>query len=274
MIPPPQGDVLVSIASLDVEHHAEPLRVHIVRTRRPHIATVLFSHGAGLAGASYAPLFQLWARHGLAVVAPDHPQSAAPLWHTRILDMQALWRDIAGIERQLSPPACRLGHGLPRVAGHSFGGHTAAILLGARPRIATPSHGNLRLDQAASGILLAPPGNGGPENLTPEWLARAPYLDMDWSGLDRPTMTVAGTLDNSALSTRDWQWHTSAFQHAPAGNKVLAVAADADHYLGGIAVDRGTPQPALLTEIAAVTAGYLLNPRIAPRPATLRVCTG
>ena len=186
--------------------------------------------------------------------------------------MQALWRGIPLIERQLPAPECRLSRGLPRVAGHSYGGHTAAILLGARPLIATPSHGDLCLNEAASGILLAPPGNGGPENLTPEWVARAPYLDMDWSGLDRPVMTVAGMLDNSPLSTKGWHWHTGAFHHAPPGNKVLAVAVDGDHYLGGIATDRGATNPALLAEIAETMAGYLRDPRKKLHAPTLRIC--
>ena len=265
---------LISIASLNVAHHAEPLRVHIVRPPRQPDAVVLFSHGAGLTGASYAPLFRIWAEHGLAIVAPDHAENAAPLWHTRIQDMQALWRGIAIIERQLPAPEYRLSGGLPRVAGHSYGGHTAAILLGARPLIAKPSHGDLRLNEAASGVLLAPPGNGGPENLTPEWVGRAPYLDVDWSGLDRPVMTVAGMLDNSPLSTKGWHWHAGAFHNAPPGNKVLAVAVDGDHYLGGIATDRGAMDPALLAEIAGTTAGYLRDPRTKLHAPRLRICAG
>ena len=265
---------LVCIASLEVRHHAEPLRVHIVRPPRQPDAVVLFSHGAGLTGASYAPLFRVWAQNGVAVLAPDHAESAAPLWHTRLQDMQALWRGIALIERQLPAPGCRLSRGRPRVAGHSYGGHTAAILLGARPLIATPSHGDLRLNEATSGVLLAPPGNGGRENLTPDWVGRAPYLDMDWSGMDRPVMTVAGMLDNSPLSTKDWQWHTGAFRNAPPGNKVLAVAEHGDHYLGGIATDRGATDPALLAEIAGTTAGYLRDPRKKLCAPTLRSCDG
>ncbi len=270
MTAPPSNGPLISTARLDVAHQTDPLRVHTVRPRRQDAAIVLFSHGAGLNGASYAPLFDIWAQHGLAVLAPHHSENASPSWYTRVQDVQALWRSIPLIEAQLPEPEYRLCREAPRVAGHSFGGHTAAILMGARPRIA-PAHGILSLDEAVSGLLLAPPGNGGPENLTVEWVRRAPYLDMDWSALHRPVMIVAGMRDVSPLSSKDWRWHTDAFHNAPPGNKVLAVAPQGDHYLGGIATDRGARDPALLKDVSEATAFYLEGRSELRNAPTLRI---
>ena len=268
------GAPIVFTASLDVAHRSDPLRVHIVRPRLQHAAVVLFSHGAGLRADSYGPLFRIWAGHGLAVLAPHHSENIGPLWHTRVQDMQALWRSIALIEARIPNPEYGFSRDAPRVAGHSFGAHSAAILLGARPRMAQRADGVLNLDEAASGLLLAPPGNGGPENLTAEWVRRAPYLDVDWSGVCRPVMVVAGMRDVSPMSFKDWRWHTDAFYGAPPGNKVLAVAPQGDHYLGGIATDRGVSDPALLKDVGEATAIYLHGRSEVPRPPTLLIHTG
>jgi predicted dienelactone hydrolase len=248
---------------IGVAHRPAPLALHLLwPVAAAPLQTVLFSHGANLSPPDYDPLLQAWASHGLAIVAPDHAGSAyCPPWLARAMDIHEAAEQLPAI---LARHALPLAPAAPvRLAGHSYGGHTVAILLGARPTlVASPD--NLELPNADAGLLLAPPGNGGPDNLTPGWLERAPYLCLDLTAFRAASLSLAGGRDASPMSQRGWEWHTDMFflspaPSSPADARYLAVAPAGDHYLGGIATGRGAADRALFAEIAAVTAGYLLH---------------
>jgi hypothetical protein len=248
--------MLSATSELTVPHRSAALTLHLFRPEGAEPRqTVLFSHGDRLSPPDYAPLLRAWAGRGLAIAAPDHAgPSLCPLWLARVLDMQAAASHLPAMDAPI------------RVAGHSFGAHTVALLLGAHPRRVT-NQKNLALPQADAGLLLTPPGDGSPASLAPEWLDRAPYLHLDLSGLRAPTLILAGGRDPSPITRPGWRWRTDAVSLGPPDGKFLGVAPEGDHYLGGIATGRGTPDPALFAEIAVITADYLLHgPAWTPPP--------
>ncbi|MBP1862081.1 putative dienelactone hydrolase [Rhizobium herbae] len=163
-----------------------------------NLPIVLLSHGFGPSNYipskdGYAPLAQFWAERGFAVIQPTHASSrvgglpvdapGAPFfWRERMEELKAILDQLPEVERQAPSVAGRLDHLRIAAAGHSFGGHTVGLLLGAQlngedfsdPRI-------------SAGILLAAPGRGG-KNMTNENAARFPFFDWDFSKLTTRTL--------------------------------------------------------------------------------------
>ncbi|QDL94101.1 dienelactone hydrolase (plasmid) [Paroceanicella profunda] len=205
---------------------------------------VIFSHGYGPSNYipskdGYAPLVQFWAERGLAVIQPTHASSRvaglgpdgpdAPFyWRERVAEMRAILDRLEDVERQAPAVAGRLDRRRIAVAGHSFGGHTSSLLLGATWRgedFADP--------RVAAGLLLAAPGRGGAE-LTPASAARFPFFDVDFRAIRRPVMVVCGSEDDPQFTPRGPDWHADAFHDAP-GAAALVTVAGVGHGLGGIA---------------------------------------
>jgi dienelactone hydrolase len=261
--------------SVDVPYRRNPLAIGL---SLPDIASgpipvVLFSHGAGLTGEDYGPLADALTGGGFAVIRPTHPSVAEPLsdlpaWRGRAMDLRALIDGFETLERALPGADIRFDRNRIFVVGHSYGGHTAQLLLGARV------NGMVGVDAAdvsdprvKAGVLLAAPGAGGADNLTPEWLARAPYLDLDWSAMHRPALVVAGGNDLLVMSVHDWTWRTDSYRSSPGGNKSLLVLTDADHYLGGIVPGRGAADPAALRITLDAITAYLRHAAFPGDPA-------
>jgi dienelactone hydrolase len=89
---------------------------------------ILFSHGHYGDPADCSRLCSALASHGFVVVAPHHPERGTPL------NLQAAERDddLAFTLRHLK---LRFGRGRIGVAGHSFGGRTAAEFASLEPRV-------------------------------------------------------------------------------------------------------------------------------------------
>jgi predicted dienelactone hydrolase len=205
---------------------------------------VLFSHGHGPSHYipskdGYAPLVQFWAERGLAVIQPTHASSrlgglgpdrpGAPFyWRERVAEMRAILDQLAEVERQAPAVAGRLDHDRIAVAGHSFGGHTSALLLGAR--LQGEDFSDPRI---GAGILLAAPGRGG-DDLTPDSAARFPFFDVDYTAIRSPMLVVCGAEDNPHFTPRGPEWHADAFTDAPGADALLTIAG-VGHGLGGIA---------------------------------------
>jgi predicted dienelactone hydrolase len=205
---------------------------------------VIFSHGFGPSNYipskdGYAPLAQFWAERGIAVLQPTHASSRVGgldpglpegpfFWRERVAEMRAIIDQMAEIERQAPAIAGRLDHDRIAVAGHSFGGHTCSLLLGGRLQGEDFSDPRIR-----AGILLATPGRGGAD-LTPEHAARFPFFDVDFSGIDVPTLVVCGAEDNPHFTPRGPEWYADAFHDAPGADALLTING-VGHGLGGIA---------------------------------------
>src|SRR5690348_2630737 len=240
---------------------------------------ILLSHGHGNSNNlsslnGYAPLANLWAAHGFAVIQPTHLDSKtlglreaddpdAPLyWRSRAQDMTRILDQLDVIEAAVPQLPGRLDRSRVAVAGHSMGGHTASMLLGAR--LTDPHDGaevNLAEPRIKAGVLLAAPGRGG--DALSEFAAEhySSFSTMDFSGMRTPALVVAGDKDASPhLTVQGPEWHTGPYFLSP-GPKSLLTVFGAEHGLGGVAgydaAETTDEDPERVTAIARLTGAYL-----------------
>ena len=254
------------------------LRISAPATGDGELPVILLSHGQGHSNNlsslnGYAPLVTYWAAHGFAVIQPTHLSSTtltlpastpgAPLyWRSRAEDMTRVLDRLDEIEAAVPQLAGRLDRGKVAVAGHSMGGHTASLLLGAR--LTDPDDGtevNLTEPRISAGVLLAAPGRGG-DALTGHVAENWPFFaTTDFSRMTTPTLVVAGDKDASAhLTVMGPAWHTDPYVLAP-GPKSLLTLFDAEHGLGGISgydvAETTDENPARVAAVQRLTSAYL-----------------
>ncbi|MFC9230088.1 alpha/beta hydrolase family protein [Streptomyces decoyicus] len=242
------------------------------------LPVILLSHGQGhshhLSSLNgYAPLADFWAAHGFVVIQPTHLSSTtlsldpatpgAPLyWRSRAEDMKRILDGLDVIEAAVPQLAGRVDRSKVAVAGHSMGGHTASLLLGAR---LTDPHDGTDVDLAepriTAGVLLAAPGRGG--NALTESVAEnfSFLLTTDFSSMTTPALVVAGDKDASAhLTVRGPEWHTDPYFLSP-GRKSLLTLFDAEHGLGGVSgydvAETTDDSPERVSAVQQLTWAYL-----------------
>lgn len=242
------------------------------------LPVILLSHGLGFSNNlsslnGYAPLANFWAAHGFVVIQPTHLDSrtlsvdphasrATPQWRSRAEDMKRILDQLDVIETTVPQLAGRLDRRKVAVAGHSMGGHTASLLLGAR--LTDPSDGtevNLADPRIKAGVLLAAPGRGG-DALTQFTVENYSFLaTTDFSRMNTPALVVAGDKDDSAfLTVQGPDWHTDPYTLAP-GPKSLLTLFDAEHGLGGVSgydvAETTDENPERVAALARLTWAYL-----------------
>ena len=182
------GPVVLAAPGRAVDMH---LRITAPRTGRD-LPIILLSHGQGgshylssLLG--YGPLAQAWAAQGFVVLQPtrlssktlsgEHSVATAPgaplFWRSRVEDMRYIIDQLTVLETAVPEIAGRLDHRRIAVVGHSMGGHTAGLLLGAQLTDEDGTRVSLAEPRITAGALLAAPGNGGAD-IHPAVAARMP----------------------------------------------------------------------------------------------------
>ncbi|GAA3092502.1 hypothetical protein GCM10010449_15320 [Streptomyces rectiviolaceus] len=254
-----------------------------VRVTAPATGTdlpvILLSHGHGNSNNlsslnGYAPLANRWAEHGFIVIQPTHLSSktlshlhadtpGAPMFlRSRAEDMTHILDRLDEIENAVPQLGGRMDHDSIAVAGHSLGGFTAALLLGAR--FTDPDDGqeaNLFEARIKQGVLLAAPGRGG-DILTGAMAEQFPvFRTTDFSQMTTPALVVAGDKDDSRHFTEMGpDWHADPYHLAP-GPKTLLSLVDAEHGLGGIsgydAAETTDENPERVAALGRLTAAYL-----------------
>jgi len=245
-IPTPEGALTVAYTPLRLQMPGrQPLDLRLTAPATgDSLPIVLLSHGFGPSNYipskdGYAPLVQYWAERGFAVIQPTHASSrvaglpsdapGAPFfWRERVEEMKVILDRLSEIEQQAPAVTGRMDYSRIGAAGHSFGGHTVGLLLGAQlngedfsdPRI-------------SAGILLAAPGRGG-KDMTDESASRFPFFDVDFSTMTTRSLVVCGDADNPHFTSRGPEWHADAFYDAPGADALLTLHG-AGHGLGGIA---------------------------------------
>ncbi|CAF9928071.1 hypothetical protein IMSHALPRED_007372 [Imshaugia aleurites] len=185
------------------------LRVTVPSTGEA-LPIILLSHGQGRSNSlssleGYAPLYEFWAAHGFAVLQPTHLSSGflgleAPpgqelFWQERALDMVRILDHLDSVETTVPGLTGRLDRTRVAVAGHSAGGLTATMLLGASNT--DPRDGSKWYKpetRIKAGIVLAGVGNGGTD-ISDSGKSRVPFYDADFSTMATPALVVYGDED-------------------------------------------------------------------------------
>lgn len=231
---------------------------------------VLFSHGFGSSMDGYAPLADYWAARGFVVIQPTHLDAKRlglaqedprrPLiWRTRVDDMRRILDNHDLIEQLVPGLEGRTNNELVAAAGHSFGGQTTSMLLGARMLGGGGDGEDMSDPRIRAGILLASGGRGG-SDLSPFALEKTPYLDSGFHHMTTPTLVVAGDADRSPLTVRGPDWFADPFHLSPGGQALLTLLGG-EHMLGGISgyevTETTDENPERVAVVQKVTLAYL-----------------
>ncbi|QOR71587.1 alpha/beta fold hydrolase [Ruania alkalisoli] len=241
------GAPVISVAPVELSAPGRPVPLN-VRVSAPATGTnlpvVLFSHGNGWNLDGYAPLTAFWASRGFVVIQPTHLDSRRngfgfdhpffpTIWTERIADLTRILDQLDTIEAALPGFAGRIDRTRVAATGHSWGGHTAQSLLGARIVDEAGHVGEDMSDSRVSaGILFAATGLGG-DDLHPFAQANFPFMRPSFQEMATPTLVIAGDHDQSAMSSRGPDWFTDAYTYSPGATDLLTFYG-AEHALGGI----------------------------------------
>ena len=273
----PTPVVSVSPVALSVPGRAVDLQMRVsAPTTGRDLPIILLSHGQGRSNHlsslnGYGPLAHFWAAHGFVVIQPTHLSSktlsldpetpGAPLfWRSRVEDMKCILDGLDVIEASVPPIKGRVDRGRVAVAGHSMGGHTAGMLLGAGLTDEDGVKVNLAEPRIKAGVLLTPPGNGGAD--LSAFAAGFPFFRRpNFAEMITPALVVVGDQDVSPhLTVRGADWHADPYRLSP-GPKCLLTLFGAGHGLGGIsgydAAETTDENPERIAAVQRLTWAYL-----------------
>ena len=255
---------------------------------------ILLSHGQGFSNNlaslhGYGPLADFWAAHGFVVIQPTHLGSktlnlgpntpgAPTFWRSRVDDMSHILDRLDLVEAAVPGMAGRLDSSRIAVAGHSMGGHTAGMLLGAR--LTDPEDGTV-VDKAdpriKAGVMLAAPGDGG-ASLNDFATRTLPFLRRpSFAEMTTPTLVVVGDQDASQyLCVRGPAWHADPYRLST-GPKSLVTLIGGEHILGGVsgydAAETTDENPERVAIIQRMTWAYLRSALYPGDTAWLTACS-
>lgn len=255
---------------------------------------ILLSHGQGFSNSlaslnGYGPLAQFWAAHGFVVIQPTHlgsktlnlgPETpgAPTFWRSRVDDMTHILDRLDVVEASVPGLAGRLDPSRVAVAGHSMGGHTAGMLLGAR--LTDPEDGTVvdKIDpRIRAGVLLAAPGDGGASLNDFATKALPFFRHPSFAEMTTPALVVIGDRDASTyLCVRGPAWHADPYTLST-GPKSLLTLFGGEHILGGVsgydAAETTDENPERVATIQRMTWAYLRSTLYPGDPAWQTACS-
>lgn len=260
--------------SLPIDGRGEDLAYRV--TAPPEggsLPVILFSHGNGQSLYTYGPLVNYWASNGFVVINPTHLDSRMialasddprrpRLWQHREQDILALLDNLEAIEEAAPFIKGRIDRDRIAVAGHSWGAQTASMFLGAtHPNPDDGSTVSLRDERVKAGVLFAVPGTGG-NNLSEFAAQNFPFMHPDFSGLETPTLVIAGDNDDGAMTVRGPDWWREAYDLSPGASALFEVKGG-EHSLGGIpnyeARETTDEDPARVAAVQQLSTAFLLS---------------
>ena len=211
---------------------------------------VVLSHGHGYSHylsslEGYAPTVEFLASHGFVVVQPTHLDSAyynfTPpayneyFYQSRPEDIIHLLDAIDNITASVPTLKGRVDNEKWAVIGHSLGGWTAQLLLGAQntdPR--NNKTVNLIEKRFKTGVVMSGLGRGG-DSLSESGKEEIPDHNPNFRTMITPALIIFGELDQTAhLTIRpNGEWHADSYFDS-AGPKALMNITGGLHMLGGV----------------------------------------
>ncbi|WP_062015672.1 chlorophyllase [Aureimonas sp. AU4] len=239
---------------LPVPGRPQPLEMRITTpVSGDRLPVVLLSHGHGPSlyvpsKDGYGPLVNFLAERGFVVIQPSHANSkvaglpsAAPdgpmFMRERADELKRILDGLDAIEAAVPTLAGRLDRDRIAAVGHSLGGQTVSLLLGARVKTDEGRDAgivDLREPRIKAGVLLAAPGAGG-DDLSAAAKRYGPMFSPDFAHMTTRALVVYGDADNSPhLTLRGPDWHADPYHLSPGADALLTLFG-AKHGLGGIA---------------------------------------
>lgn len=243
----PHSPAVVSVrpVTLPAPSRGDDLQVRITApVTGTDLAVIVFAHGFGQSMTAADPLVDYWVTHGFVVVQPTFLDSATlgltpadprypTIWQTRVDDLEHVIDDLGTIIAAVPGLTGRVDTERLAVAGHSWGGQSVGMLLGARVIGADGEPGQDRTDaRVKAGVLLATTGRSRGD-LTPFAQENFAFMSPDFSQLRTPSIVLAGDHDQSLLSARGPDWFTDVYYDSP-GAQHLVTLIGGEHSLGGI----------------------------------------
>ena len=276
----PTQTISISPVILEAPDRGVPLEMRITAPATgDNLPTILMSHGHGPSlyipsKDGYGPLANFYAEHGFVVIQPTHVNSkvaglpsdapGGPLfWRSRVEDMSMILDHLVENEASIPAIAGRIDNGKVAAVGHSLGGQTVGMLLGARltdPKDPDAVDGNMLEPRVKVGVLLAAPGNGG-DSLSDNARKHYSALNPDFSHMMTKTLVVAGDADLAEhLTIRGADWYRDPFRNGPGADSMLTLIGG-KHGLGGVsgydAKETSDEDPDRLAVVQRMTWAYL-----------------
>jgi dienelactone hydrolase len=237
--------ISVRPVTLPAPTRGDDIQVRITApTAGTDLPVIVFAHGFSQSMTAGDPLVDRWSANGFVVVQPTFLDSASlgllptdprypTIWQTRVDDLEHVIDDLDTIIAAVPGLSGRVATDRLAVAGHSWGGQSVGMLLGARVVGADGQPGEDRTDgRVKAGVLLSTTGISRGD-LTPFAQENFAFMSPDFTQLNTPTIVVAGDQDQSALSTRGPDWFTDVYHLSP-GARHLVTLHGGEHTLGGI----------------------------------------